>query len=386
MGSHFSQRRKMWLSILSAAGIGLVGCADTDVGDETTRGTSTETGTEAEPLAQQFDPAFPRTTQDLPVTVRGTGKATIRLVTVDNPKAPAQAVTILDVHGLGNTGRVFDPLTYALYNDESQGVRVKRVITLDMIGHGGSSLPTNLPRGVNFGALTVDDNVDVLRQVIEALRAQSSAPQFLVGHSAGALTIAALQEKLLAQGSSLQKLGVVIALFIAPIPSTGRPWTPPSSSEVNKITPYVKVETNGRGIFIDLPPAQWLQASFTDRTGALATNAPTVAQITAAGYTAIEPIMTAAQVYELVYPGVPTIKRPSIRAGAFAAANGTRVAVVGFAQDLLVNPSDARDFYRHLSGDATDKSFLTIDFPDAVHNMTIVNPSRVITAQKVLFP
>ena len=367
-----------WLSILSLVGAGVVGgCADaTDVSE-----TLPETGG----AAQQAAATQARSNLDLPVKLRGTGSATIRAVITENSAAPAQGATLLDVHGLGTTGRVFDPLTGALFADPQQGPRVRRVITIDMVGHGGSTFPTGLPRGTNFGSLTIDDNVSVLRQVVEGLRAQSLGPQMIVGHSLGALTITALQQTLLNEGSNLSKLGISIALLIAPIPATGQPWTQPSTAEASKLEPYFVVD-NSKGIYLSVPADIWLQSSFSDRSGKRAANAPTAQQVTSAGYMGPEPVYTLLQVFETGFLTVPKRNRPSVSAGAFAAANATRLAVVGFSEDQLVSAADARAYYTHLTGDTTGKNYLDITFPDAVHNMTIVNPSRVIDAMKVLFP
>lgn len=360
-----------WLPLLL-----LAGCADTG-----------QQNAIDQDLAQQAAPATGtsvRSTLSVPVTVLSTGTANINLVVFENPNVTAGA-TILDVHGLGSTGRVFDPLTQALYNDAEQGARVKRVITLDFVGHGGSSFPTGLPSDKNFGSLTLDDNVSVILQVMDALRAKSMGPQLVVGHSMGALALTAAQEKLLAQGSSFAKLGVTYVLAIAPIPSHGRPWTQPASAKPDQLTKYVVVDKE-KGIYLSLPPDAWIQASFVDTKGKLAAGAPTAQQAVAAGYIGIEPVVTLLQLTEQTIPGgPPKMDRPTVRANAFSADNGTKFAVVSFSEDQLVQPADVRNYYEYLTGDTAGARFLAVTQPDAVHNMTISNPATVIQAMKVLF-
>src|SRR5262245_28126285 len=57
-------------------------------------------------------------TLEIPVTIRGTGKATLRNTVWTNPKPSATAAaTILSVPGLSATGKVFGPLNDALFAD-----------------------------------------------------------------------------------------------------------------------------------------------------------------------------------------------------------------------------------------------------------------------------
>lgn len=326
----------------------------------------------------------------LPVTVLGTGRAEIYTKVFENPSIAAGA-TIFDVHGLASTGRVFDPLTAGVWKDPAQAGRVKRIITIDMPGHGQSSFPTNLPRNSNFGSLTLDDNVNVLLQVLDQLRAKNIGPQLVVGHSMGALTLTIAQQKLIDKGSSLAKLGITYVLLIAPIPSHGLPWTQPSDQEVQKLLPFVKVDAT-KGIYLDMPPDQWIKASFVDKTGKITAKAPTPAQVVSLGYSAIEPAMTVLQLSEQTIPRSilvpnppPRMDRPTVNAGAFGPDRGTRLAVVSFSEDGLLLPSDVHNYYKHLTGDTTDFRYIAVNSSEAVHNMTITDPDFVLQAMQVLF-
>lgn len=368
-----------WMSLALA-----VGCGATEA---TTDAHEIDDG-----LAQQAPaaPAGPVTpvvsSQLLPVTVLGTGKANVYIKIFENPTITAGA-TIFDVHGLASTGRVFDPLTAGVWKDPAQASRVKRIITMDMPGHGGSSFPTNLPRDTNFGSLTLDDNVNVLLQVIDQLRAKNIGPSLVVGHSMGALTLTIAQQRLVDKGTSLAKLGITYVLLIAPIPSHGLPWTQPSDQELQKLTPFVKVDS-AKGIYIDMPASEWIKASFVDKTGKITAKAPTVAQVDSLGYRAIEPALTVLQLSEQRLPidnAPPPMQRPTVNAGVFGPNSGTRLAVVSFSEDGLLLPSDVNNYYRHLTGDKTDFRYVAVKSSDAVHNMTISNPEFVLAAMQVLF-
>lgn len=368
-----------WMSLVFAMGCG---AADGQVGELDAD----------DSLAQQAAPAGVVTpvisSIEIPVSVLGTGKANIYARIEENPSV-AQGATIFDVHGLASTGRVFDKLTRALWNDPSQAARVKRVITIDMPGHGGSSFPTNLPQGKNFGSLSLDDNVNVILQCLDALRAKSMGPQLIVGHSMGALALTAAQQRLVDQGSSFAKIGVTYVLLIAPVPSHGLAWTQPSSAETDKLMPFVKIDAT-KGIYVQLPPEEWILASFVDKTGKITAAAPTAADVVKLGYLAPEPVITLMQLTERTFtlPGQPPaapMSRPTVNKGVFGPDSGTKLAVVSFSEDGLLLPSDVKAYYEHLTTDTTGFRFLAVSNPDAVHNMTISNPAHVIEAMKILF-
>ncbi|MET0341654.1 MAG: alpha/beta hydrolase [Polyangiales bacterium] len=336
-----------------------VGCADADL----------DPSAQAEAQAQTTAPT-PRTL-DLPVTLRGTGSATIR-VTVFDAAEIAEGKTVLAVHGLSETGATFEPLAKALAKEPALGV--KRVIALDHVGHGGSSLPT----GATFGELTIDDNVGVVISVIEALAKQGLAPDTLFGHSMGGLAVQGVQEKLLASGSSLAKLGVTRAVLLAPVPAHGRPWTQAPAGDIGA---FIKQDP-ALGSYLELPAPVFIAQAFTTTKGKVAPNAPTVEEVTARGYTAREPIATLMQLIEapvaLPSGGTVTLARPSVRAGAFGEASGTRITVVSFSEDTLVPAANLPDLGQHLSGTTT--AHVAVVGDDAVHSAYISTPAAVVTA------
>src|SRR5689334_3935282 len=103
------------------------------------------------------------------VAVRGTGSATIHGDIFNNPSGAGQT-TVLAIHGFVEVGSMWKPFADAIFADPALGNKVKRIITLDMIGHGLSSMPT-LPTGTKFGNLLIEDNVSVIIQSIDILRA-----------------------------------------------------------------------------------------------------------------------------------------------------------------------------------------------------------------------
>jgi pimeloyl-ACP methyl ester carboxylesterase len=312
----------------------------------------------------------PATDIDFDVSMRGTGSATIHAAIYTNP-ANCGVTTILAVHGLTETASTFQPLADAIFADSLLGRSVKRVISIDLPGHGETGFPT-LPSGVRFGDLTIEDNVSVVIQSIDVLRSRNLGAQVIIGHSMGGLAVQAAQEALLSAGSSLAKHGVVGAILIAAVPNRGSVWTQPAPADLSQFL----VTTDELGTYLDLPPAvAQVAGGWTNLSGQLVSNVPTVAQIAANGWVGPEPITT---LVELTGTTAPAI-RPNTRQGAFALRNGTILSVISFSQDVLAPAVDQDDLYLYLTGNS-GPLYRPIVAPDAVHSMFMSNPTGLVSA------
>jgi pimeloyl-ACP methyl ester carboxylesterase len=320
---------------------------------------------------------------DFPVTLQGTGSATIHASVYANPALRVGA-TILAVHGLVETGFDYGPLAQAIFKEPRLGREVLRVVAIDLPGHGDSSLPAGLPGGRKFGDLTIDDNVSVVLQSIEALRRRRLAPQVIVGHSMGGLEVQATQQALLSRGSSLAREGISAAILLAPVPPHGRPWAFPESPNGGLLTQFVIPNDPVLGTYFALPPAVFESLLFTNLSGTPVPGAPTVAEITSNKDLGPEPITTLLQLVEAPIPspdgGTITLPRPSVEAGAFAAWRGTRLTMVSFSQDVFLQPSELKDLYEYLTGDTRDRRYVAITQSDAVHEMFLSNPTAILDA------
>jgi pimeloyl-ACP methyl ester carboxylesterase len=314
------------------------------------------------------------------VALRGTGSATIHAHVYNNPTRHGWA-NVLAVHGLSETGFIYAPLAQAIFAEPGLSRRVKRIIAIDLPGHGDSSFPANLPFGLRFGDLAIDDNVGVVVQSIDALRWRGLAPSVVFGHSMGGLEIQAAQQDLLSLGSSLVAHGVFGAVLFAPVPPHGQQWIRPPSGDA---TPFI-VNDPALGQYLLLPPQVFLVAgAFTTLSGQLATNAPTPAQIAAGRYVGPEPLNTLLQLTEATVPlptgGSFTFQRPSVSAGAFALRHGTLLSIVSFSQDVLVPAINLGPLYEYLTEDTHDVLYRPVSAPDAVHAMLISNPAGLLEA------
>jgi pimeloyl-ACP methyl ester carboxylesterase len=314
------------------------------------------------------------------VTVRGTGKVTLHASVYVNDKALGQT-NLLAVHGLSETGFTFAPLAQAIFDDRTVGRTVHRLVAIDLPGHGDSTFPTGLPTGVHFGDLTIDDNVDVVLQAIDALGAKRLAPRVIIGHSMGGLEVQAAQQALLAKGSSLAAHGIFGAVLLAPVPPHGRPWTPATSDPSAFI-----VNDPALGSYLSLTPDAFVPQAFLTSKGTVATDAPTPAEVAAGRYVGPEPLITLLQLIEQPIPlpddTTTTIPRPSVDAGAFSLRHGTLATVVSFSEDVLVPAADLAQLYPYLTGDRRSILYRPVVGPNAVHATYISEPDVVVEALK----
>jgi len=211
------------------------------------------------------------------VALRGTGSSTIHGHIYNNP-TKGGIVTVLAVPGLTETGFIYAPLAQVIFADRGLSRAVKRIIGIDMPGRGDSTFPSNLPGGLRFGDLAIDDNVSVVVQSIDALRSRGLGASVIIGHSMGGLEIQAAQQALLSAGSSLSAHGVFGAALLAPVPPHAQQWIRPPSGDP---TPFIVTDPT-LGSFLQLPPAVFRQAgAFTTLAGQIVANAPTADQIAA---------------------------------------------------------------------------------------------------------
>ncbi len=313
-----------------------------------------------------------------PVTLRGTGAATIAAHVFENP-GHVGTVNVIAVHGITETGLVFGPLAQAIFADRALGLTVRRILAIDLPGHGDSSDPTNLPDGAKFGDLTIEDDASVVIQSIDALRKRGVPPSAILAHSMGGLEVQVAQQQLLDAGSSLAAHGVFAATLLAPVPVANVPWVPPASD----LSPFIVTDPT-LGSYVLLPPAVFIGSSFTTTAGTLATDAPTAAEVQAAGYVGAEPLTS---LLELVGASVPTadggtvtLQRPSASAGSLGPRHGTLTTVVSFSEDILVPAKYLGPLYEYLTGDKRDTLYRPVVAPDAVHEMLVSNPTGLLDA------
>ncbi|MEY4511751.1 MAG: hypothetical protein RLZZ450_3873 [Pseudomonadota bacterium] len=353
--------------------VGLTACTEqTDAASNELRGESLEQS-EASLQTRGFD---------FSVSLRDTGSAKIHATVFSNERL-RRGETVLAVHGLAETGATFEPLARAVFGDRVLTRRVKRIVAIDLVGHGKSGFPEGLPDGA-FGQLTIDDNISVVRQAIDAACDEGLAPTAIAGHSMGGLTVQALQEVLLQQGESLADHGITKAVLLAPVPAGDQPWVRPPPPDLSALL----VTDPVLGTYLALPPALFVAQAFSTTAGVPAPNAPTVETVTTRGYSAFEPFATLAQLVGIPLPtpaGDVTLPRPPVSAGAFAEDNGTSLTLFSFSEDTLVPASNLGGLYSYLTGDTGKGQYVPVVTDDAVHAQYISNPAAFVKSLRKVF-
>jgi pimeloyl-ACP methyl ester carboxylesterase len=317
----------------------------------------------------------------LNVFLRGQASTLLHARLYANPRS-RWGTNVLAVPGLFETGATFGPLARAIFADRGLGAAVKTVIALDLPGHGGSDFPLNLPGGVRFGDLTIEDNIAAIVQAIDRLEERGLAAHVIVAHSLGGLEVQAAQQALLDQGSSLAAKGVDEVLLLAPVPPLGQPWNPAPAGDS---TPFI-VGDAVRGSYLSLPPSLFIARAFATTAGILVAGTPTPAQVISAGYAGPEPLALALELVGAQVPqstgAVITLSRPAVSPGVFGRRHDTDLAVIGFEQDLLVPARDLVELERYLTGDVRGRPWQPLFAADAVHSMHIANPAGLVEATR----
>jgi len=345
--------------------LSVVGCGE--------EGSASESDLQPEVAAQ----VAASSTVDIPVTLRGTGKATLKASVYKNPTVGG-AATILSVPGFTATTKSLEKLAAATFANTATGPAVKQIIAVDLPGHGASTKTT----GVKFGDLTIEDYADAITQSIQALSAAGNGPQLVFGLGSSGLAIAVAQDKLLKSGSSLAKLGVTSAVLYVPVPSAGQPWTTPATPAT--ISTFI-TKTDADGSTFKVTDELWSRQGFTNKAGTGGIGAPAAAEITSKGYNAVEPLGVVSQLTGIAGPAGTPVARPTVAANAFATANGTNLIVVGFSESIQVTTADASAFYVYLTGDSAKGKFAEVVDPLAVTNAFFTIPEKVIASTTKFF-
>lgn len=314
-----------------------------------------------------------------PVELRD-GATNVTVTIHNNEKAWCTGATILAIHGLTNTAATWEPLAKEMFATPVYGKTIKRVIALDLPGHGKSPIPYNLAGGP-FGQLLIDDNISVILQTITYLQGADLAPRVIMGHSMGGLAIQGLQEALLNADLSLAHLGIFRAVLLAPVPATDAVWTQGPESDVE---PFLvgDLEDPVVGQYLFIPPEfAVLSSEFMTLDGSYVPNTPSVEEI--AAYNAPEPLFTLLQL--VGQEGFP-FTRPFAREGAFSISKGTLLHLISLSQDLLVPRADLNALYPYLTGDNLNLFYRRIDTDDACHSMHFTNPKKIVKALSTLPP
>ena len=318
------------------------------------------------------------------VSLRGTGTSTIHAHVFDNPSKRG-VVNVLAVHGLVNTGFVYGPLAQAIFSDALLGGVVRRVLAIDLPGHGDSTFPENLPDGAKFGDLLIEDNAGVVLQSNRRPPAQGPADANRLRPQHGG-------------ARNPDRAAAAPLRAVEPRRARGRRRRPARTGPAARTALDRSPDGRPGAIPRDRPGAGHLRADSRRRVrpagvhdddGPIASNAPTPDEVTAGRYLGPEPISTLSELVEAAVPlpdgGSVTLQRPTIEQGAFAPQHGTVLSIVSFSEDTLVPAADLGPLYEYLTGDSRDRLYHEVTAPDAVHEMLVSDPTPIVRAIQPAF-
>jgi len=287
-----------------------------------------------------------------------------------NPNSGYGGITVMAIHGLAHTGNTMEPLANELF-DNPRGVRVKKVILLNLPGRGGSGLPYGNPT-VKFGNLNVDDFAEVL------LGALAKHPQVsvLIGHSMGGLIIQTAQEHLLTKNRTLKgKFGITDVILIASAyPSAVIDPFLESGAGLGLVDAYTTTNAT-LGSFVSIDADSFRNLFFTtDLNGGFVPGTPTAAEIATLGYKSDESLAASIQT-----AGTANL-RPIVRPNIFTCFTGTEAHMIVGTHDVFNDPIQVGALYKYLTGDDSLANVTVVGGDYSVHDQYITDPFALINA------
>lgn len=163
------------------------------------------------------------------IDLGGGSTADIHVEVFENSSAFCEGLTtsqlnrhsLFAVHGLGGSAGVWLNLANALFDDNPTGGIVCKVYAIEMPGHGGSGLPTN----ILFGQLSHVNYANAILNTLTALADLGIRPISYISHSNGALNLQVAQQILVDADSSFsEQFGAEKITFLAGVPSRPVSW------------------------------------------------------------------------------------------------------------------------------------------------------------------
>lgn len=314
--------------------------------------------------------AAPHSTYDLTlpaIELRPSVTVDLHAAVFVNEWHPCNGNVALAIHGMLHTGASWDRLVASLFVDNPAGRKICRVVALDMPGHGGSGMPTDLW----FGAVTLQDYVTAVLGALDQLKALDVRPDTVFAHSLGGLIVQLAQQRLISQGTNLREAYGVkdVVLLAAATPKQ----VPVYSIDSGMLTQIVMsfAQINPPAGTVGISDAVWAWMFFApDPTNLslVVPGAPTPAEVATGHYNSSEP---------LAVVGVLT-DRPGVDPGVFAAVHGSALTLVTYQQDVVIRPAESLALYSYLTGDDTSSRFVLVPGSEAIHDTHISNPALLL--------
>lgn len=299
----------------------------------------------------------------------------------------AEKLRFFMISGIGHSCHFFSALVKCMSLDEAFANRSVEVYALDLPGHGASQSPPN----IQFGMLRLEDYVDVIRQIMDELKNEEKAIDYVVAHSMGGM-LAQLVEKSLQQvdtsfNDRYQTTGVI--LFASSLPeridwSLGEGYGIEKGVPARLLTmllPFVtyspRYALHGRISNEDFLKTFFAvtkedDAGNTEEEQDNKDDGVVVRIVPGAPVGDAVTLMNSAEAYvalselaglDLQRFGI--LRRPFVREGLFSEY---KLGVAGYTKDILFLPKEERELSEHLSSDKEKSIYRTIDHVHAVHD------------------
>ena len=296
--------------------------------------------------------------------------------------------TIFAVHGINSDAFVWGPLSDALFNNNPAGGGVCKVLAIEMPGHGGSGLPSNML----FGQLTHTNYANAIINTLIELAEDGIEPVAMMAHSNGGLNLQVAQEILNGQGSSFsEEFGIEKITMFAIIPSAPVQW--PVGQQTSEFLANLAGCFSGPGnpFAVGCDPfdtepdgdVDWDDVSFFDPSDIVFDCDPNTVPVgiavpppgcenpstlgdrttTFLGFPAPdEPL----NIVRSAFGAAPQV-RPVTSPGTFAGEDMATLNMVSFEDDLVIGPSPVHlDLFNHLASD-DNGAFHIVSGADHVH-------------------
>jgi pimeloyl-ACP methyl ester carboxylesterase len=301
----------------------------------------------------------------------------------ENAQSWSNTGKVFAIEGMAHTANCWKPLAEQLFSNTDPAMEINEFYAINLPGRGGSGLPQG--NGFLFQDMYLEHNLVMYEAVLTYLNEVHGVhPRTIMGHSKGGMEVIMMQNKLIAQGSSLNmKFGIKQAILLAPAIPAPVEWAFLSTGAGQALLEPFAVFNPETGLILDIPFTTWPFLFFTNTCCYFPPNlvpgAPTPAQVLANGYNSIEAGPVIFQLGGAVPPPpYPFKPRPSVNPGIFTAPFGVHLTIIADEFDRMMSPEDETNLYLFLTNDATLANMKTVLGEETCHDTHISDPHAVI--------
>lgn len=296
---------------------------------------------------------------------------------------------IFAIEGMAHTANCWKPLAEQLFSNTDPAMEINEFYAINLPGRGGSGLPVG--NGVLFQDMYFEDMLVLYEAVLTYLNEVHGVyPRTIMGHSKGGMEVILMQNKLISQGTNLnKKFGIRKAISLAPAIPAPVEWAFLTTGAGEALLAPFAVYLPETGLVLNIPYTTWPFLFFTNTCCYFPPNlvpgAPTPPQVLANGYNSIEAAPIIFQLGGAVPPAPYPIKpRPTVNPGIFTTPFGVHLTIIADEFDRMMSPEDETNLYLYLTNDATLTNMKVVLGEETCHDTHISDPHAV--AEMITLP